>query len=247
MKVINSRTNRHMTQRLTSVAVNTVDESPFVCRSANFERQLPANVDSSPRTACDTPPPAKSYEGISPSVLQTPQPTSAFVQAARDVEAALRREADPSARCLEFDATRLTDWLFVGSFPSPDVVVWLCRSLGVTHIVNACSGEKLHGNLPLPILNLSCIDDQDCYILDDNFHHFQQFVDSARSQGGIVFVHCMAGVNRSVALCAAYLIYAFGWTAAEAVSHVRACGRAPVLTNSSFRRQLVDFQCRNHQ
>ena len=64
--------------------------------------------------------------------------------------------------------------------------------------------------------------------------------DPDASRGGGCLVHCAAGVNRSAALCVAFLVKAQRWTLLRAVRHVHA-KRPIVLTNPSFRLQLVQL------
>ena len=72
---------------------------------------------------------------------------------------------------------------------------------------------------------------------------FQAFVAAARQTARKVLVHCVAGINRSAALCIAHLI-AEGRTLVEAFETVYSV-RPIVLSNAGFCRQLVDFarQC----
>lgn len=48
-----------------------------------------------------------------------------------------------------------------------------------------------------------------------------QLVDAAIRKKKRVLVHCYAGQNRSASICAAYLILYRGWTAGQAIAHVR--------------------------
>jgi len=48
-----------------------------------------------------------------------------------------------------------------------------------------------------------------------------KLVDSAIRKKKRVLVHCYAGQNRSASICAAYLILYQGWTARNAIAHVR--------------------------
>ena len=64
--------------------------------------------------------------------------------------------------------------------------------------------------------------------------------DPEASSGGGCLVHCAAGVNRSAALCVAFLVRVQRWTLLRAVRHVHA-RRPIVLTNASFRLQLVQL------
>ena len=67
------------------------------------------------------------------------------------------------------------------------------------------------------------------------------FIDSARQSGGVVLVHCMAGVSRSAATVAAYLLYKNQFSSVnEALRHVQS-KRRDVNPNPGFVRQLEFF------
>ncbi len=67
------------------------------------------------------------------------------------------------------------------------------------------------------------------------------FIDSARENGGVVLVHCMAGVSRSAATVAAYLLYKNQFSSVnEALRHVQS-KRRDVNPNPGFVRQLEFF------
>lgn len=53
--------------------------------------------------------------------------------------------------------------------------------------------------------------------------HFPQFIDfirTALTEGGVIFVHCRAGTSRSVSLVMAYLMSEKGMTVREALLHI---------------------------
>ena len=71
------------------------------------------------------------------------------------------------------------------------------------------------------------------------------FIDSALKHGGVL-VHCYGGVNRSGAVCAAYLAYALSVPLCRAISELR-MARGTVLTNQSFVQQLVHHYARQER
>lgn len=66
------------------------------------------------------------------------------------------------------------------------------------------------------------------------------FISSAISSGGIVLVHCLAGVSRSASVVIAYVMKDLGITYAAARTHV--CRARPIVDpNSGFDKQLTFY------
>ena len=55
-----------------------------------------------------------------------------------------------------------------------------------------------------------------------------------------MYVHCQAGMNRSAALAAGYIVRKFG-VPVEKVVQTMASQRPCVLTNRAFQKQLFEF------
>jgi len=71
-------------------------------------------------------------------------------------------------------------------------------------------------------------------------------INAARDEGGMALVYCMKGVNRSVALCVAYLVDCLGCSVIDSVERVARVRGRMILTNPEFRRILLDFEkCKN--
>lgn len=249
-----SRSVRSRCHGTTSVAMEM--ETPprrdsddgFVCHYHSVERSEAcsstplgdrlANVAMA-RTPRNTPPP-----NAAASCLCTPQPSHAKLA----LEAAFHDEVEAVNRahrpCEGESVTKLAPFLYLGRFPTAETVQQL-EELGTTHLITACGGDRRAPH-DLPVHNLkaitfNCVDAHDYFILAHDYDAFAEAVDDARAAGGAAFVHCIAGVNRSATLCAAYLIQRMHLDPIGVVRHIRACGRPFVLENRSFRTQLVDF------
>jgi protein-tyrosine phosphatase len=74
--------------------------------------------------------------------------------------------------------------------------------------------------------------------------HFRpaiDFIAKAIKSGGVVLVHCYAGVSRSASVVIAYLMKELGLPALDAMTYVRK--RRPIIfPNPGFQRQLFDFE-----
>lgn len=138
--------------------------------------------------------------------------------------------------------TVLDNMLYLGGFPDAYTVPQL-QSLGVRHIVNCCAQDVVtcpEVAAAFHVYDLHAFDMDDYLILHHDYDHFASLVSTLLAQGEKVFVHCIAGVNRSVTLCAAYLMDRCSLTPVEAVQVLRQNGRMRLLDNRSFRTQLID-------
>ena len=121
-----------------------------------------------------------------------------------------------------------------------------CRELrckNITHVLSVCSAAKRR----LP----SCFQHEH-FTIDDREEAASQlfqyiptaltFVEKARRGGGIVFVHCGAGISRSSTVVIAYVMWKEpSMSASRALSFVRAA-RACVRPNIGFIRELKKFE-----
>jgi len=170
---------------------------------------------------------------------QRPEAETAYltqlVQLLKPSNDAHRNESQP--------LTKLHEKLFIGGILNERSVA-LLQSHGVTDIVNVV--EQQH---PTPSSVRECFqvhslrteDVRDYYIIENNYGEFKRILDSIYARGGSIYVHCYAGINRSVALCIAYLLEQYDWDLLDVVEHFHKCGRHYVLDNEGFQRQLVEF------
>ena len=123
----------------------------------------------------------------------------------------------------------------------------LLSELGVTHLLN-CAGVYTGNRMMTSYKGTSGMrgykqleaHDNEKYDMLAHFTEARDFIDDARKHGGKVLVYCARGVNRSAAICVAYLIEREHMDLCEAVNAV-AFARGHVLTNPGFRKQLVTF------
>ena len=77
--------------------------------------------------------------------------------------------------------------------------------------------------------------------LGKHFMDSALFIQKAIKSGGVVFVHCWAGISRSTSCIAAYLMVEYGMTLAAALSLIKQ-GRNRINPNPGFRKQLQEFE-----
>lgn len=105
------------------------------------------------------------------------------------------------------------------------------------------SGRNPYNNLDcgvLGYLEIDTLDNETFPILRGSYDKAKQFIDTAKKNGGRVLVHCELGMNRSIAICLAYMVDGAGMKLMETVESILD-DRPNILTNQGFRRQLVEF------
>ena len=128
----------------------------------------------------------------------------------------------------------------------------LLTELGISHVLNCAGAGHVTGTgthwCPFPpevgIREYQELDAEDTarYQLCNHFESAFEFIDSALKtlQGNKVLVYCAKGVNRSAAICVAYLVHNGKTDLLSAVRTV-ADARGRILTNGNFQRQLINL------
>jgi len=83
-------------------------------------------------------------------------------------------------------------------------------------------------------------EDSDRYDITRHFGEAFRFLDAAKRVGGVALVHCALGINRSAAVCVAYIMVDRRLPLL-AVTRLIKDRRRIVLANKAFQRQLVGF------
>ena len=121
-----------------------------------------------------------------------------------------------------------------------DVVIaekkWYLRKVGVTHVVNASQEADAFPH-EYKYLHIDIADNEDA----DMARYFVKcnaFIADAIAEGGVVLVHCRAGISRSATLVIAFLCGRRNMTLKDAVCWVRE--RRPIIwPNDGFLKQLL--------
>lgn len=146
---------------------------------------------------------------------------------------------DAEAAGSSLDADEIIPSLWLGSLEfavrGPGLV-----ALGVTHVLSVCSGVAV--SLPgvqHEILDVNDREDQDL-LETQHIRNAIEFISGALKDGGVVYVHCMAGVSRSATMVIAYLMKHRQLTLEQAFAVVK-LARPKVDPNVGFVRQLIAF------
>mmetsp|Transcript_84145 Transcript_84145/g.149121 ORF Transcript_84145/g.149121 Transcript_84145/m.149121 type:complete len:189 (-) Transcript_84145:195-761(-) len=121
----------------------------------------------------------------------------------------------------------------------------LLQELGVQAVVNmapeSCRRDGHDGyedGFGIEVLKQDALDDWEYPLLEFHLDAVEEFLNRHRMAGHGVLVHCYAGVNRSAAICAAYLIRTHRMHLTDAVK-LLVEKRGKVLQNIHFINQLV--------
>ena len=116
------------------------------------------------------------------------------------------------------------------------------RAHGITHVLNAAREiPNFHeADGTLTYLQLALNDDEDDDIQAE-FARCSAWISKAQAAGGIVFVHCQAGISRSAALVIAHLMTAEKATLREAFLRVKE-RRPNIGPNMHFMKALGEYE-----
>ncbi|XP_023216722.1 dual specificity protein phosphatase 22-like [Centruroides sculpturatus] len=112
----------------------------------------------------------------------------------------------------------------------------------ITHIISIHDNAKqLYQDKKYLCIQASDSPDQN---ISQYFPQCNEFIHRARTNGGSVLIHCLAGVSRSATVAAAYIMSSTTLNARDAVKVIRTV-RAIANPNFGFEKQLKNFErCR---
>ncbi|XP_064466789.1 dual specificity protein phosphatase 22-B-like [Ornithodoros turicata] len=115
------------------------------------------------------------------------------------------------------------------------------RANNITHIISIHdTARKLHEDKEYLCIQASDTPGQN---LTQFFSQSNDFIHSARFNGGNVLIHCLAGVSRSVTIAVAYVMSVTSLSWREALKAVRGA-RSIANPNFGFQKQLHEFECK---
>jgi len=133
--------------------------------------------------------------------------------------------------------------LWVGGWAALNNDCQPLRQRGITHVVSVVSGDQRR--LPAFVRGhyyARCDDRAESAAnLSAHFAPAADFIGRSRAEGGVVFVHCGAGISRAPTVAAAYVMLELGLTAADAMKLVRA-RRTCARPNVGFAEALREWE-----
>ncbi|KFM67381.1 Dual specificity protein phosphatase 22, partial [Stegodyphus mimosarum] len=128
--------------------------------------------------------------------------------------------------------------LYVGNFRDAKDQEQL-RANNITHIISIHdNAKKVHDDKEYLCIQAADTPGQN---LTQFFSRCNDFIHRARSSGGGVLIHCLAGVSRSVTIAAAYLMSVTSLSCKDSLKVLRGA-RSIANPNCGFQKQLHQFE-----
>ena len=116
--------------------------------------------------------------------------------------------------------SQIFKWLYLGTFENALNITELKR-FGINYILN-CAYDCNNNQLPKNITELHLkIRDDSSFDIFEFFEQGNEFINNARTKGGVVLVHCKFGISRSPSFVYAFLIKYFAFNLQSALKFVR--------------------------
>ena len=141
--------------------------------------------------------------------------------------------------------TKICAHLYIGNMENAENITNLNEN-GITCVVNTVEGEyentktgkRFYGDRFQYLGFLSL--DEESYPILKHFDEVFNFIEKAKENNSKCLIHCMAGINRSGCLAAAYYMVFKGIGPISAVEHILQA-RERLLSNDGFIERLVRF------
>lgn len=136
------------------------------------------------------------------------------------------------------DATKITDHIYIGNKLCSNNLEYLLK-LGITNVIRV--GNELKDNFIEHFVYLSInIKDSSSENIYPYFNVVYDFIEKAIESKGMVYIHCYAGISRSVSLLASYLMKKNSLNFYEAIDIIKS-KRKIAYPNTGFTMQLNEW------
>ena len=148
--------------------------------------------------------------------------------------------------------SQLLDYLYIGNMDEAHRIP-LLKALGITHVLNCAAkrdystedfDQNPYSKHAISYEEIEARDNDGYPLLRLHFTKCRKFIDQAKREGGRVLVHCQMGINRSGAICAAYMMLDQEMTLTQTLRLIK-MERSTLICNEGFQRQLIEF-ARDH-
>jgi len=152
---------------------------------------------------------------------------------------------DPLRGGVVSEPTQLLSHVYIGSQANAEQLR-LLRHIGVTHVLNCAGYKGRRTSYASPYDGCGIeyyefqAEDSDRYNITQHFSEAFTYLDNVKRVGGVALVHCALGINRSAAVCLAYIMTDRRLPLLEATRMLKNKRRI-VLVNKAFQRQLIRF------
>lgn len=132
--------------------------------------------------------------------------------------------------------SKITEQIFIGNYKDASDEKWLDKN-NITHVINATKDLPNYFPHRYKYLQLS-LDDTMNQSLYEVLEPSYKFIYNAIGNGGTVFIHCFAGISRSVSIAIYFLMKVNRTTYLRTLDFIRT-KRIIANPNPGFARQLV--------
>lgn len=141
---------------------------------------------------------------------------------------------------------RITDNIYLGNVSSVEAVTKL-EALGITAVLNMAGPVALkhktvqaYESLGIRYKRITADDEHDYPLLRNHWEEAHDYIKSSTKNGkDKCVIHCVAGINRSALIVAAYYMLTTQTPVLETVKHIRKQRGNVALSNEGFQQQLV--------
>ena len=163
---------------------------------------------------------------------------------------ALKQDQDDIKQSNGAFPSQITDNIFIGDHrAASNARIYDKDSIGISVVINCAGSEFLKKYPPnVKVLKICASDDVNYRIIDKHIGDIIGFLDNVSEKDRKILFHCLAGVNRSVTLCIAYIMnkYKDEQSLADIVDLVSKQRHIGILSNIGFVKQLVQFNSKLH-
>ncbi|KAF6737406.1 Dual specificity protein phosphatase 19 [Oryzias melastigma] len=147
-------------------------------------------------------------------------------------------------KSLDLQVGVVRPFLLLASQDAAHDIETLCK-FKVSHVLNVAYGVSNLFPHQMVYKTLQILDLPDTDITS-YMEECSTFIDQAKEQGGVVLVHCNAGVSRSSSIVIGYLMLREGLSFDDAFSQVKQA-RPSSCPNPGFYQQLQNYECKRPQ